>query len=57
MEALKCWNFERIIVAEMLGKPPPTKMTLEQLVQEENLANISVCKSDDDTIVIWSMHL
>ncbi len=52
LEALKCWNLERIIDAEMFGKPPPTEMTLEQLVQEEDLANTSVGKSDDDAIVV-----
>jgi hypothetical protein len=52
VEALKCWNLECIIDAEMLGKPPPTEMTLEQLVQEEDLANTSVDKSDDDVIVV-----
>ena len=34
----------------MLGKPPPTEMTLEQLVQEENLTNTSIGKSDDNAI-------
>ncbi len=41
VEALKCWNLECIIDAEMFGKPPPTEMTLEQLVQEEDWANTS----------------
>jgi hypothetical protein len=43
---------ECIIDVEMFGKPPPTEMTLEQLVQEEDLANTSVGKSDDDAIVV-----
>ena len=46
LEALKCWNLEHIIDAEMLGKPSPTKMTLEQFFQEE------VGKSDEDFIVV-----
>jgi hypothetical protein len=52
VEALKCWNSECIIDAEMFGKPPPTEMILEQLVQEEDSANTSVGKSDDDAIVL-----
>jgi hypothetical protein len=51
VEALKHSNLECIIDAEMFGKPPPTEMTLEQLVQEEDLANTSIDKSDDDAIV------
>ena len=50
-EALKCWNLERIIDAEMLGKPPPPELTLDELVQEENSAATSIGKGDDDAIV------
>jgi hypothetical protein len=57
VEALKCWNLERIIDAEIMGKPPPTEMTVRQLVQEENLAIISIGKNDDDAIVIGSMRM
>ncbi len=46
-----CWS-AAVIDAEMLGKPPPTEMTLEQLVEEENLANTSIGESDDDAIVV-----
>ncbi len=52
METLKCWNLERIIDAEMFRKHPPTEMTLEQLVQEEDLANTSVGECDDDAVVV-----
>ncbi len=52
VEALKCWNSKCIIDAEMFGKPPSTEMTLEQLVQEEDLVNTSIGKSDDDVIVV-----
>ena len=48
-EALKCWNLERIIDAEMLGKPPPPELTLEELVQEENSAATSI---GNDAIVV-----
>ena len=49
VEALKCWNLERIIDAEMLGKPPPPELTLEELVQEENSAATSI---GNDAIVV-----
>jgi hypothetical protein len=50
-------DLEHIIDAEMFGKLPPTEMTLEQLVQEEDLANTSVGESDDDTIVVGLKHM
>jgi hypothetical protein len=52
VEALRCWNLELIIDAEMLGKPTPTEMTLEQLVQQESSADTSIGKSDDNDIVV-----
>ena len=48
-EALKCWNLERIIDAEMLGKPPPPELTLDELAQEENSAATS---TSNDAIVV-----
>ena len=51
-EALKWWNLERIFDAEMLGKPPPPELTLDELVQEENSATTSIGKGDDDAIVV-----
>ena len=34
-EALKCWNLERIIDAEQLGKDTPSELKLEDLLNEE----------------------
>ncbi len=34
-EALKCWNLERIIDAEQLGKDAPSELKLEDLLNEE----------------------
>ena len=52
VEALKCWNLERIIDAEMLGKPPPPELTLDELVQGENSAATSIGKGDDDDAIV-----
>ena len=44
---------ERIIDTEMLlEKLPPPELTLDQLLQEENLAATSIDKGDDDAIVV-----
>ncbi len=33
-DALKCWNLERVLDAELLGKPAPNKLTMEKLLRE-----------------------
>ena len=33
-EALKCWNLERVIEAELMGKLEPEELTMEELIQE-----------------------
>ena len=35
VEALKCWNLERIIDAELMGDSHPSEITIEELIQEE----------------------
>ena len=35
VEALKCWNLERIIDAELMGDSHPSEITMEELIQEE----------------------
>ena len=35
-EALKCWNLERILDAELAGKQKAEEWTLEDMVNEEN---------------------
>ena len=34
MDALKCWNFERMIDADLHRHPTPRALTLEQLLKE-----------------------
>ncbi len=33
-EALKCWNLERIIEAELMGKLEQEELTMEEHIQE-----------------------
>ena len=33
-EALKCWNLERVIEAELMGKLEPEELTMEELIKE-----------------------
>ncbi len=33
-EALKCWNLERVIEAELMGKLEQEELTMEELIQE-----------------------
>ena len=35
VEALKCWNLERIIDAELMGDSHPSEITIKELIQEE----------------------
>jgi hypothetical protein len=35
VEALKCWNLERIIDAEQQGKDAPSELKMEDLLNEE----------------------
>ena len=34
MDALKCWNYERMLDADMHHQPTPRALTLEQLLKE-----------------------
>ena len=34
MDAMKCWNFERILDADLHLQPTPCALTLEQLLKE-----------------------
>ena len=34
MDALKCWNFERMLDADLHRQPTPRALTLEQLIKE-----------------------
>ncbi len=34
-DALKCWNLERVLDAELMGKQAPEEMTLEDFLKEE----------------------
>ncbi|KAL7546978.1 hypothetical protein ACHAWF_010298 [Thalassiosira exigua] len=38
-EALKCWNLERVLEAQSLGRESPKDITLAQLIGEENDAD------------------
>ena len=33
-DALKCWNLERVIEAELMGKLEPEELTMKELIQE-----------------------
>ena len=47
-EALKCWNLERILEAESLGKTPPADLTMDDLVREESDSSKGVISIDED---------
>ena len=47
-EALKCWNLENILHAELAGKKKPEEWTLEDMIIEEHGSPLS---SDDVVIV------
>ena len=34
MDALKCWNFERMLDTDLHRQPTPCALTLEQLIKE-----------------------
>ena len=34
VDALKCWNLERIISAELLNQPQPDEMTMDEFIAE-----------------------
>jgi hypothetical protein len=36
VEAVKCWNLERILDAEQRGQPMPEELTMDDLVNEDN---------------------
>ena len=44
VEALKCWNLERILEAESFGHAKPNALTMDQLISEteDALASISI---------------
>ena len=33
-EALKCWNLERILDADLMGEPAPTQLTMNDLLNK-----------------------
>lgn len=35
-DALKCWNLERVLEAEMYGQPAPAELTMQEFEQEPN---------------------
>ena len=35
-DALKCWNLERVLDAELYGLPAPAELTMEEFEQESN---------------------
>ena len=37
-DALKCWNLERIINAELAGSQPPPALTMDELIAEDTSA-------------------
>ena len=47
-EALKCWNLEHILDAELSGKKKPEEWTLEYMINEEHGSPLS---SDNVVIV------
>jgi hypothetical protein len=34
VDALKCWNLERILDAELLNEPVPSELTMEDFIAE-----------------------
>jgi hypothetical protein len=34
VDALKCWNLERILDAELLNEPVPSDLNMEELIDE-----------------------
>jgi hypothetical protein len=34
VDALKCWNLERIMSAELLNQPQPDQMTMDEFIAE-----------------------
>ena len=53
VEAVKCWNLERILDAEQHGQPMPKELTMDDLVNEDNLAALN----DQHFIVISSTFM
>ena len=39
MDALKCWNFERMLDADLHRQPNPHALTLQQLLKEGQVSN------------------
>ena len=50
-EALKCWNLERIIIAELEGKPHPEELTMDDLLNE-GLSTLQNKEEEDEVVVV-----
>ena len=51
VEAVKCWNLERMLDAELLGKPKPSELTLDDLLNEGSSSADQDNTGTDDEIV------
>ena len=51
-EALKCWNLERIIDAEMLGKSKPKELTMADLLADAETASREYSSENEDVVVL-----
>ena len=59
-EALKCWNLERVLDAELQRMPTPPPLTLEQLVAEEATTQPSSSNETEDEVdevADWADHV
>ena len=50
-EALKCWNLERVIIAELEGKPHPEELTMDDLLNE-GLSTLQNKEEEDEVVVV-----
>lgn len=51
-EALKCWNLERILDAELLGKQVPRELTVEDLLNGGTPSSNGDSESDVDVVTL-----
>ena len=51
-EALKCWNLERIIDAEMLGKSKPKALTMDDLLVDAETASRCDGSENEDVVIL-----
>ena len=60
-DALKCWNLERVLDAELLQRmPTPPALTLEQLVAEEATTQPASSNETEDEVNevdVWADHV